>query len=363
MELSLFQNYSSRQPQRSTLEEVAALIRSDERVGALTQAFRSTGNASVKESSPLFGVAAVFRGGKKQTDIVALTGLSLVDVDHVGEAGPSLDELKRRAEGDARTLLCYRTISGRGLRIVFRYEMDPSFTLEQQKLFYPKAFAAGNAHYARLLGVETDLKCKNVGRLSGLAHDPQVHLNAAAVPFTVADIEAACRQQLTEQRTQRRQQREQQRLQAAYDRTIRPEVEADGAVYGPGSHNDYVMRVGYKLNQFGFSLPAALAWAADTFADYDKAEEVLRSCYEKTEEFGTRRHRTRRQHCRHGQLQQAVAPHPGRALRAVHQKHPLGLTPQRRLPGLALPHIHQDGRQQQPRGHSQAGHATLPSSA
>lgn len=45
MEVSLFSNYSSRLPQCSTLEEVAELIRSDERVAALTQAFRTTGDA------------------------------------------------------------------------------------------------------------------------------------------------------------------------------------------------------------------------------------------------------------------------------------------------------------------------------
>ena len=294
MEVSLFSNYSSRLPQCSTLEEVAELIRSDERVAALTQAFRATGDASVKQSSPLFGVAAVFRSGKKQTDIVALTGLSMVDVDHVATDRPTLDELKRRAEADAHTLLCYRTISGHGLRIVFRYELDTAYSLEQQKLFYPRAFAVGNAYYTRLLGVETDLKCKNVGRLSGLAHDAEVYLNAEAVPFAAADIEEAAEKQRRLLRTQQRQRRELTRLQATYERIIRPEVEADGAVYGPGSHNDYVMRVGYKLNQFGFSLQAALEWAATAFADYDRASDILTSCYQKTEEFGTRKSRTPR---------------------------------------------------------------------
>ena len=294
MEVSLFSNYSSRLPQCSTLEEVAELIRSDERVAALTQAFRTTGDASVKQSSPLFGVAAVFRSGKKQTDIVALTGLSMVDVDHVATDRPTLDELKRRAEADAHTLLCYRTISGHGLRIVFRYELDTAYSLEQQKQFYPRAFAVGNAYYTRLLGVETDLKCKNVGRLSGLAHDAEVYLNAEAVPFAAADIEEAAEKQRRLLRTQQRQRRELTRLQATYERIIRPEVEAEGAVYGPGSHNDYVMRVGYKLNQFGFSLQAALEWAATAFADYDRASDILTSCYQKTEEFGTRKSRTPR---------------------------------------------------------------------
>ena len=66
-------------------------------------------------------------------------------------------------------------------------------------------------------------------------------------------------------------------------------MEADGAVYAPGSHNDYVMRVGYKLNQYGFTKEVAVSWAAQTFSDYDKAADVVRSCYEKTEEFGIKK--------------------------------------------------------------------------
>ena len=289
MELSYFENYSSRLPVSSTLEEVVEFIRSNERIRALTDGYRVSGDRALKEASPLFGVAAIFSGGKKAGDITSLTGLSLVDIDHVAAKG-GVESLKMKVEKEPHTLLCYKTISGDGLRILFRYELDMSYSLAQQKQFYPKAFAVGNAYYARLLGIETDEKCKNIGRLSGLAYDPDVYLNLEAVPFTTAEMEATWQERVSRQRNDKKRQRERARLKTCYEQTIGPEVEAEGAVYAPGSHNDYVMRVGYKLNQFGFDEELAMAWAAETFADYDKAAEVIHCCYQRTEEHGTRSH-------------------------------------------------------------------------
>ena len=289
MELSYFENYSSRLPVSSSLEEMVDLIRRDERIRALTDGYRASGDKALKEASPLFGAAAIFSGGKKTGDITRLTGLSLVDIDHVSVKG-GVESIKVKVAMDPHTLLCYKTISGNGLRILFRYELDVSYSLAQQKQFYPKAFAAGNTYYARLLGIETDEKCKNIGRLSGLAYDPEVFLNLEAVPFTTAEMEATWQERVNQQRTDKKRQRERARLKTCYEQTISPEVEAEGAVYAPGSHNDYVMRVGYKLNQFGFDEELAMAWAAETFADYDKAAEVIHCCYQRTEEHGTRSH-------------------------------------------------------------------------
>ena len=287
MELSYFENYSSRLPVSSSLEEMVDLIRRDERIRALTDGYRASGDKALKEASPLFGAAAIFSGGKKTGDITRLTGLSLVDIDHVSVKG-GVESRKVQVAMDPHTLLCYKTISGNGLRILFRYELDVSYSLAQQKQFYPKAFAAGNTYYARLLGIETDEKCKNIGRLSGLAYDPEVFLNLDAAPFTTAEMEVTWQERISRQRTEKKRQRERVRLKTCYEQTIGPEVEAEGAVYAPGSHNDYVMRVGYKLNQFGFDEELAVAWAAETFADYDKTAEVIHCCYQRREEHGTR---------------------------------------------------------------------------
>ena len=287
MEVSVFRNYRDKQPVTSTLETIVQAIRTDARLAQLTTQYRTFGSDSVKEQSPLFGVAALFEDGKSEQDITGVTGLSMVDIDHVEPE--LLPAIRQQVEADTHTLLAYTTISGRGLRVIFAYMLTASFTLKEHRAFYPKVFAAGNDYYARLLGITTDAKCKNIGRLSGLAYDPAAYFNPDAEPFMPAWIESRWNDIHQRHKDETRARRELKRLQRTYDTVIRPEVEAEGAVYGPGTHNDYVMRVGYKLNQFGFVKETAVAWAAQTFADYDKAADVVLSCYEHTEEFGTRR--------------------------------------------------------------------------
>ena len=272
-------------------------IRSDGRTRELTLGFRQHRLDSLKNESMLFAVPCVFVGGKAQKNVARLTGVSMVDFDHIlseelrvksEKFAAAIDTLKQKIINDPHTLLCYTTISGEGLRVLFRYELDEAFPLKQQMQYYRKAFAAGNAHYERLTGAVADEKCKNVTRLTVVAHDGEVYFNPQAEAFTAEWIGREWEQMQQPMKEDRKRSRELVRIRALYRKIIKPEVEGEGAVYAPGSHNDYVMRVGYRLNQFGFSLEAATEWAVAEFADYDKAASVIASCYEKTEEHGSR---------------------------------------------------------------------------
>ena len=351
MKVSFFSDYTSTKPVEKSLEEVVQMIRSDARLSSITTAYRAMPSKGLKSKSPLFAVPCRFNNGKSLDDISAITGLSLVDIDHVGnvndndnpnpnlnpnlnedengtlryendnvkdnpnlnlnedengtlryeneDANPNLNAnlnvnakrglevLMRKVCDDPHTLLCYRTISGDGLRIIFRYEVEDG-DMKQQKEFYKRVFLAGNNYYAQLLNVKIDEKCKNVTRLSGLAYDPDVYYNTEAEPFSRQWIEEKTKEILQRERTEKKRRREFKRLQHCYETIIRPEVEAEGAVYAPGHHNDYVMRVGYRLNQFGFRQEVAEEWARTTFSDYENAASVVTSCYKRTEEFAIR---------------------------------------------------------------------------
>lgn len=287
MNITLFQDYRSTQCVLSTLDEVVQMIRSDQNLKDITMSYRLTPVKEIKQRSPLFAVPCIFEGGRCNRNITSLTGLSLVDIDHA-ESEEHLRRLKEMAIADEHTLLCYYTISGRGLRIIFRYEWDDTFSLDERKLFYAKAFNSGNDYYSRLLSIETDRQCKNVSRLSGLAYDPEVCYRPDAVPFSAGMIGEESDRRLKKERERRKHAREVGRIQACYDNLLRNEVENSGAVYAPHSHNDYVMRVGYKLNQFGFGKSAALEWAKTAFPDYEGTDDVISSCYERTEEHGIR---------------------------------------------------------------------------
>lgn len=293
-------------PLPGLLEGVANLIRTDEKLAVFTRSYRQTGSKTFKNESQLFAVPCLFEGGKGRSNIRQLTGMSLVDFDHAigseergvkseesisdGEwkafVAKELNILKRKAIADPHTLLCYITMSGNGLRVIFTYEIAPEFSgvpkdeeeVKKFEAYYQQAFYAGNAYYEKLLGAKADMQCKNITRLSGLAHDPEVFLRpqSEVIPFTAEEISTAA----TAYVKQSKEDKQMQRIQTYFDTLIAPQLAKAKIKFRSGSHNDYVMRVGYKLAERRFSKKVALRWAMQKFGkDYSDTEQVINSCF------------------------------------------------------------------------------------
>ncbi len=290
LKLNLFHGFHDTNPNEMTLDEIVQLIKCDPSLKDLTEKHRyylslnlSKAADEIKSSILCFGVAVHFAGGKNQRNITDWTRLSLVDIDDV--PSERMDELCQKAHNDPHTLLMYRTISGTGIRILFQYEIQTSlaFTAQQRIQFYQQVvFPRGNEYYSQLLGMASDGKCKNCTRLSGIAYDPEVFYRPDARPF-VFD-EGDVRPFLLPKKVRK----------VALDAAVHAaeaELEQQGVVFADGSHNDYVMRMGYLLNAYGVDSDAALDWAIGRFAtDYDgDIAAIFRSCYQHTEEFGTRK--------------------------------------------------------------------------
>ena len=301
MNVSIFHDMTCKLPLPGLLEGVANLIRTDEKLAVFTQSYRQTGSKTFKNESQLFSVACLFEGGKGRSNIRQLTGMSLVDFDHVFptdstdniDNSNALHELKAKIIADPHTLMSYITMSGNGLRVIFTYEIAPEFSgvpkdeeeVKKFEAYYQQAFYAGNAYYEKLLGANADLKCKNITRLSGLAHDPDVLLRpeAEVVPFTAEEISTAA----TAYVKQSKEDKQMQRIQTYFDTLIAPQLARDNIVFRSGSHNDYVMRVGYKLAERRFSKKVAVRWANSVFGkDYPDTEQVITSCYANTSPHG-----------------------------------------------------------------------------
>ena len=293
-------------PLPGLLEGVANLIRTDEKLAVFTRSYRQTGSKTFKNESQLFAVPCLFEGGKGRSNIRQLTGMSLVDFDHAigseerrvkseesisdGEwkafVAKELNILKRKAIADPHTLLCYITMSGNGLRVIFTYEIAPEFSgvpkdeeeVKKFEAYYQQAFYAGNAYYEKLLGAKADMQCKNITRLSGLAHDPEVFLRpqSEVIPFTAEEISTAA----TAYVKQSKEDKQMQRIQTYFDTLIAPQLAKAKIEFRSGCHNDYVMRVGYKLAERRFSKKVALRWAMQKFGkDYSDTEQVINSCF------------------------------------------------------------------------------------
>ena len=283
--VSSFENFTSKRPVSLSLDAIANFMRCDQRLESLTKAYRQTGSKHIKMETPLFAVACFFDGGKGKENIKGLTGLSMVDFDHISPSGPLTEEelsaLRSKIAGDPHTVMCYTTISGNGLRIIFRYEQPQSKTdgvgdhvFEQ----YKAAFYAGNAYYEKLLGMKADMQCKNITRLSGIAHDPDVFFRDPdkAEAFTLDEVAAAASQHAKESKEEK----QMQRIQTYYDSLVAPMLARKGYKFQPSCHNDYVMRVGYMLAERRFSKKVVVRWALRMFgADYSGTEQVINSCF------------------------------------------------------------------------------------
>ncbi len=287
-QVNLFADFFSKSPIVSSIEEVYQQVLSDPKLKVLTESYRLTGNKSFKESCPTFAVACLFKDGKSQRHVIGFTGFSLADLDHIipgtgplsAEEKQRLDAVKAKVCADPHTLLCYVTASGRGLRIVFRYEMSLSLSIEAQKKYYPHAFAIGNAHYAKLLdgmlSEPPDEKCKNYTRLSGIAYDPEAFFRPDAEPFTITEVYR--RKEAHNENRQR--EIHLRRIQSYYEGVIVPKLREECIPYEPGHHNEHVMRTGYYLSKKRYKLKTVLEWASKTFADYADTEKVIRSCFD-----------------------------------------------------------------------------------
>ncbi|MCQ2295706.1 MAG: hypothetical protein MJZ67_08660, partial [Bacteroidales bacterium] len=130
-----------------------------------------------KRGCGAFIPAAQFGGGRKQEHLTRLTGVSMVDFDHVpaDRMQPTLEAVRR----DPHTMMAYITTSGEGIRILFCYQSGEPETA------YLDAWLTGNRHYAKLTGIPHDEATKDPTRLSFLCFDAELYYNPQAMPFEV----------------------------------------------------------------------------------------------------------------------------------------------------------------------------------
>ena len=307
--LSLFQCLTSVPSKAVGLEEVVRLIRYDNGVTAKTENYRRMASVLGKEKAdeevkkklvPAFSVGVLFDGnGRGAANVLGFTGLALCDIDHIAseegkvnseQFATAVDEAFEKATADPHALMVYRTISGDGLRIIYRYVRDEG---PLTATTWRAAFLKGNTYFAELTGHDYDTQCTDYSRLSGMAHDDEVYVNWEAEAFVITDEE------ILEANFDGRGEKGKPRKEyAAGTHAVAvdeawPRVEQTLArrqmVYQSGHHHDYVMHAAFLFNRYGADEDELLTWAAQEWSDYDtkQREATIRSCYKKTQEHGT----------------------------------------------------------------------------
>ena len=126
--------------------------------------YRETGDASLKRKLPAFIFQATFdetesakgkKGRWRKQSATRLTGLVVMDIDHLEDAYKTYEEIRAKVDFEKEGILfIYVTPSGHGLKIVFKARLKWGNLIDNQH------------HMAAILGVTVDESCKDASRMS-----------------------------------------------------------------------------------------------------------------------------------------------------------------------------------------------------
>ena len=226
---------------------------------------------NVKTGCPAIVCQALLEGGKDKTCIRDYTGYMMADFDHVPD--DRLAEALAKVKADPYTFVVYTTISGRGFRVIAR--VDEKVT----EVNFRAAWLSVNEYFKGVTGLGYDTQCSNVTRLCGLAWDVKAEYHPVAKRVKV-------KHSLDSKKARKGKGAGRPAKAANLSERVRQMVEADGAVYADGRHNDYVSRCIYLMNRYGVPIDNCIEWALDEFDDYDAShpktvESMVRNIYQK----------------------------------------------------------------------------------
>ena len=275
--ISFFPTLTATTPEEISWETVATTIRGDY-LRQKTELYRAaladgdkTQMKAIKTSCPAIVCQAVLEGGRGKEHIRKYTGAFMADFDHVPKE--KLTEVMKHVKADKHTLLAYVTISGEGLRVIAR--VDGEVTPDN----YKAAWLTVNEHYKKLLDLDYDSQCSSNTRMCGLAWDPDALYQPLAKRLKID-------RSLDKSKSSRKGKGAGRPAKAAnLGERVKQMVEADGAVYADGRHNDYVSRCVYLMNRYGVKIDNCIKWALEEFDDYAAThphaiEAIVRNVYQ-----------------------------------------------------------------------------------
>ena len=133
--------------------------------------YRETGDASLKRKLPAFIFQATFDETKSAKGKVGrwrkqaatrLTGLVVMDIDHVEDPRATFEKWNFLGADDTAILLVYVTPSGKGLKVVFKGDVEKGNLIDNQHAM------------AKVLGVEVDESCKDASRMSFICKESDI---------------------------------------------------------------------------------------------------------------------------------------------------------------------------------------------
>lgn len=196
MEVNIFRNLNSAKVYNTSLAKIVKMIRTSLLLQELTVKARNyysngskrKGDHIKKHELPAFAPAAYLLGGKGRVNLISLTGICFIDIDHVGEE--VVDRCMAILSKEKHILMVSTSISGKGLHILVPYTIrrdDPYASIpgDPAKLnkLYGRIFSSISNRYGQILGVPIDKSTMNAERLCLVSYDAKVIFNPNALPI------------------------------------------------------------------------------------------------------------------------------------------------------------------------------------
>ena len=134
--------------------------------------YRETGDASLKRKLPAFIFQAMFdetesakgkKGRWRKQSATRLTGLVVMDIDHLEDAYKTFEEIKAKVDFEKEGILfIYVTPSGHGLKIVFKARLEWGNLIANQHAM------------AKILNLTVDESCKDSSRMSFICKESDI---------------------------------------------------------------------------------------------------------------------------------------------------------------------------------------------
>lgn len=289
-------------------EEFQRLVQSDPLVEARTNDYRKRMPISkdfaqeMKLMMPGITASVQMDGtGKELRNVVKATNLAAVDVDNI--PNDKLQEVIQRADADPHVMARYITASGKGLRLLVKYQGIDDDEVSMLELFDVMIHKI-IAYYGQVLGVPADEKCVDITRMCGIAYDPTAYFHWDAQPFTLdlQDLKTlytkkAKKEQYAKRGGARHKRSNQKMVKLAKGIPSMDEAAQHiqnllenqwGHQFCEHHHNEYMVAFGNVCLRYGINLDEVLAYTTEHFSSqYADAVRVVKQCYKHTERQGT----------------------------------------------------------------------------
>lgn len=198
MKVSIFERVISNTQYETDLDDIVRIMTSSQRLRSQCEEYRThIKNGNLESASiikmkriPAFIPSAIMYGGKKREDVVGLTDLCFLDIDHISEE--EIEAAKAILKNDSHVVLMARSISNEGLHFIIRYafkDKDQPRTIDmtRKKLnyVYCSAFQSLCMHYEAKLNLTMDKYSCSMEKLFTLSYDEDTFYNKEAKPIVL----------------------------------------------------------------------------------------------------------------------------------------------------------------------------------